>query len=51
MVEINDKFSGIKEKSLGAEALCTYPPFSIIFILLRFYNSFPCFYKVGGCVS
>lgn len=37
MVEITDKFSGVKEKSLSVEAVCTYPLFPIIFIFLRFF--------------
>ena len=52
MVEITDKFSGVKVKSLSVEAVCTYPLFPIIFIFLRFfYNSFHCFYKGGAGVS
>lgn len=54
MVEITDRFSGVKEKSLSVEAVCTYPLFPIIFIFLRFvfyYNSFHCFYKGGAGVS
>jgi len=37
MVEITDKFSGVKVKSLSVEAVCTYPLFRIIFIFLRFF--------------
>ena len=57
MVEITDKFSGVKEKSLSVEAVYTYPLFPIIFIFLSFFfffffnNSFHCFYKGGAGVS
>ena len=52
MVEITDKFLGVKEKSLSVEAVYTYPLFPIIFIkVFFFYNSFHCFDKGGAGVT
>lgn len=51
MIEINDKFLGIKVKSLGVEVVYIFLVFFVIFVFLKFCNFFFCFYKRGYGMS